>query len=124
MSLSFLTLGASAAAELAPTATAASSARLLDALAWLVVIVLLILGLARLLQASRRRVEGSARMQVVSSLSLGQKEKLVLVEVDGRYLMLGATAHSITHLHTLEVDPDCSQIATGEDDAQKGVRAL
>ena len=53
----------------------------------------------RKIQPNRQQLTG---MKVVSSLHLGNKEKLVVVEVDDQQLLLGVTAHQITHIKTLE----------------------
>ena len=40
-----------------------------------------------------------------SSVSLGARERIVVVEVDDVRLVLGVTASQITHLHTLPPAP-------------------
>lgn len=40
-------------------------------------------------------------MKVVSSCPVGQREKVVIVEVDDTWLVLGVTAQQVTPLHTL-----------------------
>jgi len=40
-------------------------------------------------------------MKVVASLSVGAKERVVVVEVNGQQLLLGVTAGGINTLHTL-----------------------
>ncbi|HVL02078.1 MAG TPA: flagellar biosynthetic protein FliO [Dongiaceae bacterium] len=46
-----------------------------------------------------------AGMRVVGATTLGPKEKLVLVEVDGKRLLLGVTAHQISLLQTGDAIP-------------------
>ena len=41
-------------------------------------------------------------MKMITSMHLGTKEKLVVVEVDNKQLLLGVTAHQITLIQTLE----------------------
>ncbi len=41
---------------------------------------------------------GQSDIKVVNVQSLGAKEKLMLVEVEGERLLIGVTAHSISHL--------------------------
>jgi flagellar protein FliO/FliZ len=41
-------------------------------------------------------------LNIVSSVSLGTRERLVVVEADGKFILLGATAHSINKLHVYE----------------------
>ncbi|WP_304166239.1 flagellar biosynthetic protein FliO [Lonsdalea britannica] len=40
-------------------------------------------------------------MKVISSCPVGQREKVVIVEVDDTWLVLGVTAQQVTQLHTL-----------------------
>lgn len=72
------------------------------ALLALVAVLALIVGLAWLL----KRLPGSGlrsseQLRVVTSLAVGQRERLLVVQVGGQQLLLGVTAQSITPLHTL-----------------------
>ncbi|MEN9595657.1 MAG: hypothetical protein RL236_91 [Pseudomonadota bacterium] len=49
---------------------------------------------------------GTNRLQIVGGLSLGMREKLVLVQVGGKQLILGVTPNRIEMLHVLEGE-DC-----------------
>ncbi|MDA6077338.1 flagellar biosynthetic protein FliO [Edwardsiella anguillarum] len=51
-------------------------------------------------------------LNVRASCSLGQRERLVVVEVDNQCLVLGVTAQSITHLHTFDVPATTEHDAT------------
>lgn len=51
------------------------------------------------------RPRGERLLNVRASCNLGQRERLVVVEVDNRCLLLGVTAHTITPLHTFEAPP-------------------
>jgi len=42
-------------------------------------------------------------LQLRASCQLGQRERVVVIEVEGTWLVLGITAHHITPLHTLPV---------------------
>lgn len=50
----------------------------------------------------------AASFKVVSSLALGTKEKLVIVEVGGTQLLLGVTPQAINHIHSLSADEKTS----------------
>lgn len=41
----------------------------------------------------------SPGFKLIASMNLGAREKIVLVEAGGRFLLLGLTANSINHLH-------------------------
>ncbi|RNM26681.1 flagellar biosynthetic protein FliO [Dickeya undicola] len=51
------------------------------------------------------QAKSSNIMKVVSSCTVGQRERIVIVEVDDTWLVLGITAQQITHLHTLPARP-------------------
>ncbi|MGM3174337.1 flagellar biosynthetic protein FliO [Dickeya lacustris] len=44
-------------------------------------------------------------LKVVSSCSVGQRERVVVVEIEGNWLVLGVTSQQITPLHTLPAQP-------------------
>jgi flagellar protein FliO/FliZ len=56
--------------------------------------------------AMRRMVPGAtgagAALRVVGALPLGPRERLLLVEVGGRQLLLGVTAQQISTLHSFD----------------------
>jgi flagellar protein FliO/FliZ len=71
--------------------------------------LILVIGLIMLLSYLYKRTAiGKNRcadsFKVVSSLALGTKEKLVIVEVGGTQLLLGVTPQSIHHIHSLTAD--------------------
>ncbi|ATA24387.1 flagellar biosynthetic protein FliO [Brenneria goodwinii] len=53
-------------------------------------------------------------LKVVSSCPVGQRERVVIVEVDDTWLVLGVTAQQITQLHTLPARQTDSNASTGE----------
>ncbi|WP_244220266.1 flagellar biosynthetic protein FliO [Rahnella variigena] len=44
-------------------------------------------------------------LKVTASVQVGRSEKVVIVEVDNTWLVLGVTAQNITPLHTLSAPP-------------------
>lgn len=58
------------------------------------------------LLALKRLQAGSARsgnmMRLVGGMTLGPRERLAIVEAQGRWLLIGVTAHSVNLLSTLE----------------------
>lgn len=81
------------------------SAQLLTVLMSLILVVLLIFSLAWLVR--RLGIGGgllarSAVMKIIATLPLGTRERLVIIEVGGKQLLLGVTAHSIQTLHTFD----------------------
>ena len=49
----------------------------------------------------QRRPQGGRRLRFVEAMALGSRDKLLLVEVDGKSLLLGVTAHNIRLLADL-----------------------
>lgn len=44
---------------------------------------------------------GQSDIKIINVQSLGTKEKLMLVEVEGERILIGVTSHTITHLRDL-----------------------
>ncbi|MFJ4344787.1 flagellar biosynthetic protein FliO [Pseudomonas sp. NPDC089401] len=74
------------------------------------------------------RPSSAARLvQVVASTRVGQREKVVVVDVQGRRLVLGVTAQQVTCLSDLEApaaDPQAVVETAGRGFAQRLVEAL
>ncbi|TJZ72909.1 flagellar biosynthetic protein FliO [Chitiniphilus eburneus] len=69
--------------------------------ALLVVLGLIVLGAWFLRRFSLLPNAGGGRLRVVSGVLVGGKERVVIVEVEGSWLVLGVTSQSINLLHTL-----------------------
>jgi len=52
----------------------------------------------------------SQRLKIQASCSVGQRERVVVVEVEGTWLVLGVTPQHITPLHTLPAPPAEQQV--------------
>ncbi|WP_437613916.1 flagellar biosynthetic protein FliO [Erwinia sp. V71] len=66
-------------------------------------IIILILGaawLARRFGFAPKRA-GAKTLNIRASVTVGQRERVVIVDVEDARLVLGVTAQNITHLHTL-----------------------
>ena len=66
-------------------------------------------------------------MRVVSSTSLGQREKVVIVEVQGKWLVLGVTAQQVSALSEFEApvaEPESIDAITGNSFAERLAVAL
>ena len=68
-------------------------------------------------RAQALRPSAAGTLQLVAGLSLGPRERIAVVNVGGRALVVGITAQSITHLATLDepvqVEPAGSALAAG-----------
>ncbi len=71
----------------------------------LVVVIALILGLAWVLRKyGRLPTNNQVDMKVLGGLSLGTRERAVLIEVEGRRLLLGVAPGRVDTLHVLSED--------------------
>lgn len=71
--------------------------------------LLFILGIILVLSWLVKRLNGinfstSKGFQLIASMTLGPKEKLMLVQVGGRYLLMGVGSASVTMLHDFGQD--------------------
>lgn len=81
---------------------AATSPGLGGAIAALLAVLALIVGLAWLLKRlPGTGLRSSDQLRVLTSLTVGQRERLLVVQVGPQQLLLGVTAQGITTLHTL-----------------------
>jgi len=77
----------------------------------LVIVLLVIFALARLLQRMNlvSTVSGQP-MKIVGGISLGSRERIMLLQVADKHILLGVTPQSISALHTFDEPP----LQTGE----------
>lgn len=54
---------------------------------------------------------GQRLLKVVSSVMVGQRERVVVVEVQGTWLVLGVTTAQVRTLHTLAAEPQAASTA-------------
>lgn len=91
--------------------------QLAEMLVGLVIVLLVIFALARLLQRMNLVQNGSgARMKVVGGLSLGSRERVLLLKVADKHILLGVTSQSISELHTFDEMPE-TQFTPGSGDS-------
>ncbi|KAA8730601.1 flagellar biosynthetic protein FliO [Ewingella americana] len=57
------------------------------------------------------QTKNSKLLKVTASCQVGRSEKVVIVEVDNTWLVLGVTSHQITPLHTLSSPPVIAESA-------------
>lgn len=87
-----------------PSQPAASAGDMLtqvgSVLALILLVILFCAWLAKRMGFSAKRIN-SKSLSISASVSVGQRERVVIVDVDDARLVLGVTAQNITHLHTL-----------------------
>lgn len=84
------------------------------ALVFILLFIIAIAWLARKFNLTSLKHPGNRLLSVKSQCSLGQKAQVAVVEIDGKWLVLGVTAEQVTHLHTLDARPDEVEPATGK----------
>lgn len=70
-------------------------------LAGIILLILVLAWLARRFGFMPKRLGGPQALKISASVQVGQRERVVIVEVEDARLVLGVTAQQITHLHTL-----------------------
>jgi flagellar protein FliO/FliZ len=68
-----------------------------------------------------QRFGGGQVVKVVSSASVGQRERVVVVEVAGTWLVLGVTSNQINALHTLPAQVVPSASGASDSEARKPI---
>lgn len=106
LALSLWMAGAATAAESARPAYVPPSVMSLESVFQVVLSLLLVLGVVALVAWFLKRVQlpqqGAGRqLKVVSSLAIGQRERVVVVEIRNTWLVLGVAAGHVRTLHTL-----------------------
>jgi flagellar protein FliO/FliZ len=80
-----------------------SMMNMLNMVMGLVVVIALILGLAWVMKKyGRLPINNQVDMKILGGLSLGTRERAVLVEVEGRRLLLGVAPGRVATLHVLD----------------------
>ncbi|TMP43456.1 flagellar biosynthetic protein FliO [Pseudoalteromonas citrea] len=87
---------------LSSTQTVGLSSELVSVALSLLMVVLLIIGLGFFLKKLNPNIGNNSDFKVVRSLPLGTKERLLVVEIDGKQLLLGVTPQNINYLHQLD----------------------
>ena len=105
---------ASAPASIATPAAGVGIGGLLQAGLGMACVVGLILACAWLARRfGLQRFGGGQLVKVVSSTAVGQRERVVVVEVNGQWLVLGVTPQNINTLHTLPAQASSVPAAAG-----------
>ncbi|RTR39348.1 flagellar biosynthetic protein FliO [Shewanella canadensis] len=103
MIISMLAAGAATTATVASAVEKDSAmATLANMLGGLIVVLILIFVLAYIVRRFNLVPASSNVLKVVAATSLGQREKVVLVEVDGQQYLLGVTSQQVNLIDKLE----------------------
>lgn len=83
--------------EVGGQVTGAEWLRMIAGLAFVVIIIFLLSWILKKIQTAGFAY--NPIMKIVTGMSLGGREKLMIVEVNGRYLLLGVAQGSVTLIH-------------------------
>jgi flagellar protein FliO/FliZ len=84
-----------------------SAGSLLQVLLALALVLGLIVGAAWMMRRlSLVPGAGAGHLRVVSGVMVGQRERVVIVEIDGKWLVVGVTSEQVNLLHTLDKPAD------------------
>lgn len=89
----------------APLPTGSVLVQVSSALGGILLLILLVGWLFRRLGFSPQTRHNSKLLNLRASCQVGQRERVVVVEVENTWLVLGVTAQQITPLHTLPTPP-------------------
>lgn len=89
------------AAQAAPVLEPLATGGLLNMLLGLIVVLMLIVGLAWMLRRSGALQGGAGTLRVLGGLSMGARERVVLVQVGDTQLLLGVAPGRVQTLHVL-----------------------
>ena len=103
--------GVAAGATAAPDPMAAGS--LLQLLFGLIVVLIAIGVPAWLLRRLGRLPQGAGALRVIAGLSLGARERAVLIQVGDKQILLGVAPGGVQPLHVLERPVDTAAAASG-----------
>ena len=96
-----------------PLPVSQSLAQVSTALAGIIVLIIVAMWLFRRFGFARGSLKGTTtQLNVKASCSLGTKERVVVVEIEQEWLVLGVTPSQINLLHKLPIPEKASQQAT------------
>ena len=92
---------------LAPSPAAVSSGNIIQVISSLLLVLVAILAVAWLLKRMNLAQQGTGNLlKVIGSVAIGQRERVVLVEVDDTWLLVGVGPGQIRTLHTMTKTAD------------------
>lgn len=89
-------------ASASSSAPAVAMGDMVSMLLSLFAVVILIVAMAMLMKRLNPNLGNSENFKVIRSMPLGNRERLLVVEIDNKQHLLGVTANSINYLYQLE----------------------
>ena len=106
-----------------PPAAAVSSGSVLQVILSLILVLAAVFVVGWILKRINLPQQGAGNaLKVISGVAVGQRERIVLVEVNDTWLVVGVAPGQVNALHTMPkgVLPSASNAATGEDNKFQG----
>ncbi|MGI1677444.1 MAG: flagellar biosynthetic protein FliO [Cellvibrionaceae bacterium] len=98
-----LIVSSSTYAESVRPISSANNGYIFQVFVGLIIIIAMIFGVAALAKRfGAGTMLNNQHLKIVSTLSLGQKEKIVIIEAGEQQLLLGITSQQVTNLHTFD----------------------
>lgn len=98
------------------SATPAKTVASLPGVGQVVISLALVIGLVLMLAAIYRKVQlklpGSQHFKIVSSVSVGPKERILVIEIQGKQRVIGVTPHSVNFLFDLDSPLPAEKLAS------------
>ena len=101
------------ASEIAPAPGIPASTYLQATLALMLIVGLLFGATWAARKVSGGRLFGQGNMKVISGIAIGPKERIVLIEVEDTWLVIGIVPGQIRTLHSLPKGTDMNQFSAG-----------
>ncbi|MDO8351210.1 MAG: flagellar biosynthetic protein FliO [Gallionella sp.] len=99
---------------LTPPPAAVSSGNIVQVISSLLLVLVAILAVAWLLKRMNLAQQGTGNLlKVIGSVAIGQRERVVLVEVDDTWLLVGVGPGQIRTLHTMTKTADWQSDSSG-----------
>lgn len=100
-----------------PPSSVISAEHTLQMIAGLLVVLAIILGITWLLKRfSLIPATSTGHLKIVSATGIGQRERVVVVEIQDTWLVLGVAPGHITKLHSMNKPADIAEKVTGDSD--------
>ena len=100
----------------APAAAPAKAVASLPGVGQVVISLALVVGLVLVLAFFYRKLQlklpGSQHFKIVSSLAVGQRERILVIEIQGKQRVIGVTPHSVNFLFDLETPLPSEKLAS------------
>jgi flagellar protein FliO/FliZ len=113
-----LAVDAARPAYVPPPAAGVSSGSVLQVILSLLLVLAAVVLVGWLLKRINLPQQGAGNaLKVISGIAVGQRERVVLVEVNDTWLVIGVAPGQVNALHTMPKGalPSAAQIATGDD---------